>query len=138
VRPDLVQAYDKITSFQYYWQQRLLQKESITAYLDRHWTPDNLKLFNRLARFDGFSTEAYPAFDTFYRGLDTKLDANYVRRMVRLEVKERLQDERGKAYLRDDFQEDTQVQRAILTVLKKLGVKPDTIPEYAHFASKFP
>jgi carboxyl-terminal processing protease len=137
VQPDILVPYEKISAFQYFWQENLIRDEAITRYLDGVFKPKTISLWEKLARFDGFDTKAYPGFGAFYKSLDTKLDSNYVRRMVRQEVKERLQDERGRAYLRDDFQEDSQVQRAILVLLKKLGLDPRSIPSYRHFAKKF-
>ncbi len=137
VRPDLPQEYEKITAFQYFWQEKLLRDDSITAYLDGLWTKENIPLFEKLAKYDGYDHGLYPGFEKYYSSLDAKLDRNYVRRLVRTQVKERLQDEKGRAYERDDFQEDMQIQRAIVELMAKLGIDPATVPQYSRFAGRF-
>ncbi len=137
VKPDIEQEYDKISAFQYFWQEKLLRDDSITAFIDSVWAKENIPLFDGLARFDDFDHAKYPGFDKFYTSLDTKLDRNYVRRLLRTQIRERLQDEKGMAYERDDFQEDSQIQRAIIELLRQIRIDPKSVPQYAHFADKF-
>jgi len=121
---------------------KILQNDGFRKYVDRHWDA-NKELFNRLASFDGYDWTRYPDFDSFYKSLDTRLDRNDVRRWVRIFVRRRVMDYRGREfvglYFNGDFQEDRQLQRAILEILKRVrpAVSADAIEEYQTFPSKF-
>jgi carboxyl-terminal processing protease len=88
-----------------------------------------------LADGDAGSTERYPGFDEFYAGLDTNLAKDDVRRWVRYMLRDAVADLRGKAYpggrAVGDFQEDQQLQTALLKLFEKRGKDLREVAEYA-------
>jgi carboxyl-terminal processing protease len=91
----------------------------------------------QLAVSDHGDPSRYPGFDELYDKLKTPLSKDDVRRFVRLELRRRASDARGREYL-SDFQEDFQLQRAIFNAAKALGVELGAIAEFATFADKIP
>lgn len=90
-----------------------------------------------LATSDGYETSRYPGFDELYEKLKTPLSKDDVRRFVRIELRRKASDLRGREFL-SDFQEDPQLQRAIFTAAKMISLELGAIAEYAAFASKVP
>lgn len=114
------------------------EKNRFESYVDTHF-PGNEALFVELAEGDGGSTAKYPEFATFFQSLNTRLDENEIRRWVRLYVRRKVSDVRQKEFPGNDFfgdfQEDTQLQRAIVEVLKKMGQDPESIENYKGLAA---
>ncbi|MFQ5504906.1 MAG: S41 family peptidase, partial [Planctomycetota bacterium] len=110
------------------WQQRVFHK-----YVDEHLAHNKAR-FIGLAEGDGGKTESYPGFEDFYKGLKTQLSRDDVRRWIRVVVREKVADYRGKAWpggrLIGDYQEDRQLQGAIETALDMVGDKIVAFPEY--------
>lgn len=95
----------------------------------------NRDLFIQLADCDNGDFAKYPGLDTLYDALGTKLSKNEVRELTRDYVRNKVQDDQGKAlYL--DFQSDIQLQGAIKESCKKANIDPSTIKEYGVFAQK--
>src|SRR4029077_12233181 len=80
----------------------------------------NKYLVWQLAASDGFDSSRYPGFDELYGKLKTPLVKDDVRRYVRLELRRKASDLRGREFLHD-FQEDAQLQRAIFDAVKLLN-----------------
>ncbi len=105
-------------------------------YVQKHFheNPASKNLFIRLAEGDGKDTNAYPEFESFYQSLETALDRNEIRRWLRLRVREAVSDERGRVFPGErflgDYEEDSQLQKAIEVLLGKLGRNVNEIPEY--------
>jgi hypothetical protein len=91
-------------------------------------------LFRELAEGDGGDVSKYPGFAEFYKGLETKLSEDDVRRWLRYEVRDQVSDLRGAVYpgqrALGDPQEDAQLQEAVRTLLGKVGTDIRTIPAY--------
>lgn len=100
----------------------------------RDWVEKNFRqneeLYTRLAYDDGKDPDRYPGFDELYESLDTVLPREDVRYLVRYEARRLVQDERGAAFPRGDFEEDLQLQKGIDVVLGALGRSPYEIAEY--------
>ncbi|MDP6423912.1 MAG: S41 family peptidase [Planctomycetota bacterium] len=119
------------------WKQAALSElwteQKFHSYVDEHM-PKNKKKFLELATGDAGSTAAYPGFDEFYESLGTQLSKDDVRRWIRVVIRERSADSRGKAWpglrLLGDFQEDVQLQGAIAIALRKLGEEIADVPAY--------
>lgn len=115
----------------------LLEAEAFKKYVDENYD-SNKSLFVGLAEGDAFDEARYPGFDEFYTSLETRLDRNEVRKWLRLHIRYKVCDERKKPFpgnqFYGDFQEDSQLQRAIVELLGKMGRDPKSIPEYARFA----
>jgi hypothetical protein len=84
---------------------------------------------------DGGDPFRYPGFRSFYEKIKgiTKLEPEDLRLVFRAELRRAYEDYQG-AELPCDFQDDPQVQRAILEVLKQLSLDPRSFAEYASFA----
>jgi hypothetical protein len=102
----------------------LLKKGVFRQYVKQN-LPGNEVLFQQLAEGDGGDPQRYPGFDAFYRGLDTKLSPDDVRRWLRYEVRDAVSDLRGAVYpgqrAMGDPQEDAQLQEAVRQLLKQRG-----------------
>jgi C-terminal peptidase prc len=110
---------------------RIYRSRKIRDYLDEHYSAQK-ELFLKLAVTDNGDTSLYPNFDQLYQSLETTLNQQDVRLLVRREVRGRAQDDRGSAFPEQgDFQEDPQLQGAIRTALEKLGTSVDDIEGYA-------
>ena len=94
--------------------------------------------FVELAEGDNFDTSLYPEFEEYYTSLNTRLDRDVIRRYVRLFVRDRVADLREKPFpgnqFLGDYQEDNQLQLAIVELLKTLGGDATQVPQYARFA----
>ncbi len=108
---------------------RLQTSKKIRDYVDQHFAA-NKDLFTSLAENDQRDPSRYPQFEEFMTSLATPLAADDVRQLVRIDVRKRVQDLRGKEFPGGDFVEDAQLQEAIRVVLEKLGKTPADIEEY--------
>jgi hypothetical protein len=162
VKPDIVQETDRIESWQYDWQTHLQRAEVVETYGSRTMA-EHADLFHRLADFDGYDTSQYPAFENLFREAvsvlyearrtwtraktfpafeeflaqhDTPAARDFIRLLVRRDIRRRVQDERARPFIQD-FQEDLQLQRAIYETLHMAEVDPASVPEYRRFAGKF-
>jgi C-terminal peptidase prc len=117
IEPDIEVDLDRVETWRLEEQLRLRSENLIRDYVDRHWEGHH-ELFAELAATDLGRWDRYPEFDSFYKELGTALPENDVRRLVRAEVRRRVQDDRGGEFPIGDFQEDQQVQAAIEVVLE--------------------
>lgn len=105
----------------------------ITAYV-RAGLETNKALFTQLAVNDGKDPSRYPGFDELYKSLETKLDRNDVRQIVRLSLRDKVAEDRGKMFpgyrLLGDVEEDPQLREAIAVLLKKLNTTWEAVAEY--------
>jgi len=103
----------------------------------RYTTPrfaQQKELFAQLAQFDGVEAKRYPDFDGWHTGLAGELGRDKARRLLRAWLRILVADDRGKEFV-CDYEEDNQLQRAILEVAKQVkGLDPKAIPEYHAFA----
>lgn len=111
----------------------LRKRGAFREYVKKHLT-GNEELFLALAENDGGDWSRYPDFDLFYKGLDTKLTRDDVRRWVRYVVREAVADLRGRAFAgaraMGDPQEDAQLQEAVRVLLEKQGRNIRELKEY--------
>jgi C-terminal peptidase prc len=111
------------------------------AYLDDHYEAKR-ELLLELAEGDRHDWTSYPDFDSLYDSLHTRLSKEDVRFYLRFYLRERVSDDRKKAFpgqgtlMQGDWQEDNQLQAALKIVLEKLGRKPSDFPEYDSFGVK--
>jgi len=101
----------------------------------RRWAQDhfeaNREAFDELALCDMDDPTAYAGFDELYAGLNTILSKDDVRFLLRIEVRKLVQDEQGHAFPLGDYQEDSQLQSALRSILADLGEQPSSLPAYA-------
>lgn len=113
---------------------RLEEEGKFDAYLDRQY-PSHEEIFQKLAEFDGGTWKGYPEFEEFYRGLGTKLEQNDVWWWLRIKLRRKVGDLQGRELV-GDYEQDQQLQVAILSALKKVGTDAHTIDEYVIFSDK--
>jgi hypothetical protein len=112
---------------------RLLEQRRIRPLLKKHVEETyekNRELYNALALNDKKRTDLYPGFAALMPTLKTNLSAEDVRRVLRYEVRRRVQDDRGAAFPQGDFVEDVQLQKAIEVTLDGLGKKPTDVDDF--------
>ncbi len=112
-------------------------KSDFQRYVDEQWTTHR-DLFLSLADSDDREAQRYPEFDAFRAALDTHLTDDTVRRLLRIEVRDRVADARGVQFpgfgLVGDWQEDSQLQAALRTLFDAMAVDMATVEGYALIA----
>ena len=115
---------------------RIIETEKLDEYATK-LAKDKPELVTSLAVTDGNKPASYPGFDALFDSLETPLPKADVRMILRREIRRRAADLRGKEY-RADFQEDTQIQRALYQALRKIGASLKDHGEFATFRDKLP
>ncbi|MBE7492695.1 MAG: PDZ domain-containing protein [Planctomycetes bacterium] len=118
-----------LQSWQVYAIDKLRKSKRLDDYLDLHYRGEGKALLMRLASFDGLQTQAWPRFDEFYAGLNTRLSPDDVRRELRFALRTRVADDRG-AEFTQNYQEDPGILRGVKELFAKAGKDPAQIPEY--------
>jgi len=119
----------------------LLEKDVFKNYVDKHYE-ENKELFVRLAEGDNFDTSQYPEFDSFFESLNVHLGKNDIRQWIRIELRRRVPDDRTPARpfpgfgFFGDYEEDSQLQAAILEIFRERGHDVHEITAYSFFADK--
>ncbi len=112
----------------------LLTEGKFKEYVKQHLNAETRDKFLKLAISDEGKWESYPGFEEYYKSLDTLLSKDDVRRWVRIAVRDKVADFRGKAWpggrIFGDYQEDVQLQGAISVLLKKLDEDATKIAAY--------
>lgn len=108
--------------------QELYESKVLDEYLDRYYSSSE-GIWKELARFDGFSLRRYPHYQELWKRLKNRYTAEDIRRILRLKLRRRIANERGRDFA-CDFQEDRQLRYGIRYLLKKLGVSYQDFPEY--------
>ena len=128
LQPDL-RVLPKEISFSADLYFQLLERKEFDSYLEKYYSKYK-SLFQKLAIFDGRDPSRYPHFEELYQKLkDTKASRDLVRRVLRSKIRQRLADERGRLLV-GDIEEDYQLRKAVILLLKKLGKNPREFPEY--------
>lgn len=131
VKPDLIEL----------WRLEALDKLEedgvFVEYLDKFFE-EHHEAFVKIARDgDGGRTDSYPGFDEHILARNvSNAQVDDIRYRLRSKIRRRVEDELGRQFA-CDFNEDRQLQGAIVELLKKLESAPGTIPEYETFAKKF-
>ena len=130
VVPDTESNSELIEGWRLVERRALLENPAVRDYVDAHWDAHHEE-FAAFALCDEKNPQLYPDFDSFYASLETPLDTNDVRVVVRAEIRRRVQDDRGGAFPFGDFEEDVQVQDAVRNLFDSLGQKVADFPAYA-------
>ena len=96
---------------------------------------DKPELLKELANFDQFDTSRYPGFDEWFAGLNTHLDPEQVRPLVRGFARRLVQDARGQEFA-FDLQEDIILQHGVVEALKLMGETPADHEPYGLLAER--
>ena len=126
VKPDIEVDQEKIPAWRAEERERLRSHSLVLEYVDKHFN----EISSLFADGDGRDPAKYPGFEDLYKALETFVPREDLRSVLRFHVRRRLEDARGKEFA-CDFQEDNQLQRGILEILKKMGEKPEDYPRYA-------
>ncbi|MDG1498457.1 MAG: S41 family peptidase [Planctomycetota bacterium] len=129
VEPDQEAEAGLIEGWRVVERRKLLDQQVPRGYVDQYWDA-NHEDFRLMAICDEKDTSRYPGFEKFYADLGTPLVRDDVRILLRAEIRRRMQDERGGAYPLGDFEEDTQLQSGLTTLLEALGESTDVHKEY--------
>lgn len=144
VEPDyrvdaLVLTPEKQKAFAMIFDLQLLEE-----YIQSKWA-SNKDAFHALAAHDGFDPSRYPGFDALWAKVQEKLDEtsranldkNDVRLLLRNYVRRFAQDDLERV-LTGDFQEDRQLQAAIMIMAEQLGQPLDQVAELSFIGKNFP
>ncbi len=117
-------------------------KDPFDRYLDATYA-EHRDLFAELADGDGRDPSRYPGFDALRASLDdSHLTDDTLRRLLRQRVRDRVADERGRAFpggfILGDCQEDSQLQEAIRRVASEASVDLTAWDDYRSFAEEKP
>ena len=141
VTPDLGVKYEGIDPWKEEELADLVEKKAFRDYVDK-WYDTKKEKFRELAEGDNFETDRYPEFETYFKSLETHLSRQDIRKWIRLEVRRKVQDDRspprpfpGFGFF-GDYQEDSQLQAAILEALKRSERNAHDIMAYTYFADK--
>lgn len=97
------------------------------------------ELFRELAIDDGRDAARYPDFEALKAQLGSHLPDDTLRKLLRVAVRDRVQDDRGRLFvgygLLGDWQEDAQLQEAIRAVAEKADFDLAGIAGYRFFAA---
>jgi carboxyl-terminal processing protease len=127
VKPDVVVDPPAFEAWRLQEQRRILP--TVRKHVDETYAA-NRELYGRLSVNDMKRADAYPGFDELLRSLETTLPPDDVRRVLRSQVRRRVQDDRGAEFPYGDFVEDVQLQKAIEVALESLGQKATDVSEY--------
>jgi carboxyl-terminal processing protease len=131
VPPDIEVDADRIPAWRAEEKERLRTNSAVLDYVEKNWSVIS-PLFTD---GDDHDPAKYPDFDKLQKELDSPAPREDLRSVLRFHIRRKLEDARGKEFA-CDFQEDAQLQRAILEILKKRGERPEDYPRYASLAAK--
>ena len=129
IQPEIEIAQPLIERWRLQEQRSVLRSDELRDYVATRYQT-NRDLFGRLAVNDQKNPDLYPGFDALMAELSTNLSRDDVRRMLRAEVRRRVQDDRGQEFPAADFVEDVQVQKAIEVALTGLDQSVTDVSEY--------
>lgn len=113
-------------------------KSPINRYVDERFDAQR-ELFRELALDDGRDPSRYPDFAAFKAQLGTHLPDDTLRKLLRVAVRDRVQDDRGRLFVGygfvGDWQEDAQLQEALRAVAEKAELDLAAIEGYRFFAA---
>ena len=129
VKPEHEVDFPPIERWRYDEREKVRKSDVLRDYLDRNY-PANRALFAELAVNDGKDQSRYPGFQDLLERLDTPLDKEDVRDLLRQAIRRRVQDDLGHEFPFGDYEEDVQVQKAIQVALEHLGEGVEDVTEY--------
>lgn len=123
---------------------QIYDKGALEDYVRKHWMTHK-ETFHQLCVSDGFDAKRYPGFDELWKevteGLDEQSRANLtendLRLLLRATIRRFAQDDL-KRDLTSDFQEDRQLQAALMILAERTGVKLAELPELSFIPQRFP
>ncbi len=129
VKPDIEVDLPLIERWRFDERNKMRESDVLRDYVSEFY-PQNVELFQRLAVNDQKDPTLYPDFDTLMVALETTLDRDDVRGVLRAAIRRRVQDDLGREFPFGDYEEDEQVQKAIAVALEQLGEDVDDVADY--------
>lgn len=136
IRPDITVEKEERDFWFNYASANVRDSKHLKKYWEQYRKSD-LDRLKKLVVDDGQDWRNYPGFKKLYKKLDTKLNKDNVRRVLRSELRRRVADERGKAFILD-IQEDIQIQRSIVQALEEIDADVSQFGRYEHFSDLEP
>jgi len=134
VVPDIDVDVPRVEAWRLEERYRIMRDQLAREYVSERWE-EHRDLFTHLANYDAEDPSLYPDFDEFMVSLKTVLSRQDVRRILRQEVRRRVQDDQGAEFpgfgQQGDFQEDVELQVAIREALDALDVDVESVEEFA-------
>lgn len=130
--PDVEPKEDGFDLWELQAQNQLERADKVRGWVDALFASD-AEAMQRLARSDRRDPLAYPGFEDFYKGLDTRLDREGVRWLVRLHVRRHLANDLRRELV-GDVVDDTVLQAALRDLFKTLGRDLASEPDLAFLA----
>jgi carboxyl-terminal processing protease len=130
VQPDIEVEQEKVPMWRIEEFEKTRRDEAVLDYVHAHYG----EVKHLFLAGDARDTSRYPGFDDLFTKVGGRSPRDDLRRVLRLLVRRRLEDERGREFA-CDHQEDRQLQRAVLEALRRLGKSPAEFPEYAGLES---
>lgn len=122
----------------------ILDLQLLEDYIQANWVAHRERL-HQLAQWDGFDPKAYPQFDALWANVQEKLDATSraaideagLRMLVRSYVRRFAQDDLARV-LPSDYQEDRQLQAALVIMAEQVGLDVAQTERLAFLGKAFP
>ena len=136
VLPDIISKAETIPLWRVEAISGLIDKNIFNEFLDEYFTEHHATFEKIASDGDNGSVEAYPDFHEFFDSRNsTRALENDIRFHLRSRIRRMIEDERGEQFA-CDFNEDVQLQRAIVETLRKLNEEVNNYPQYETFASE--
>ncbi|MDJ0975980.1 MAG: S41 family peptidase [Planctomycetota bacterium] len=119
IEPDLEAKPEELDFWEIQAQRKLESAGAVRDYVLKLFE-DDANTMARLARSDGNESAAYPGFDAFYEGLDTKLSKEGVRWLVRFHTRRAMGDRLGRELV-GDVVDDPALQVGLRDLFEELG-----------------
>lgn len=130
--PDVEPTDDGFDLWELQAQNQLERTDRVRGWVDSLFAADPEGM-QRLARSDRGDPLAYPGFEDFYKGLDTRLDREGVRWLVRLHARRHLANDLRRELV-GDVVDDAVLQAALRDLFKTLGRDLASEPDLAFLA----
>lgn len=118
IEPDLIAKPEALDFWEIQAQRKLEGSGRVRTFVEKLFE-QNPEGMAQIARSDSASTAAYPGFDEFYEGADTKLDKEAVRWLVRWNTRRMMGDRLGRELV-GDVVDDPALQEAVRDIMEKL------------------
>ncbi len=128
-KPEHIVDFPLIERWRYEEREKVRKSPTLRGYVEENYAA-NRALFAELAVNDRKEPSRYPGFEDLYAKLDTPLERDDVRDLLRQAIRRRVQDDVGREFPFGDYVEDVQVQKAIQVALEKLGESVENVTEY--------
>jgi hypothetical protein len=139
IAPDVLVKWEGIKPWKEEELADLLEKDVFDKYVDERFDK-NQQAFLDLAHFDSYDPSKYPDFDQFFDSLNTHLSKDDIRQWLRSSVRGKVADLRKKVFpgvrFLGDYEQDNQLEAAIVTVAGLMNLDLTSMAEYKAFANR--